>query len=712
MAIEQPAAPERDGAPHRLEAVKERYVAWRRGRAARGRSGPGKLVVGLVASLLALLALAGVLLSVLFASAKGTMVPLGSVAQLSAGSRIETATLLDQDDQVVLVLRSVDEARELQVAASKNVPAGQVAPRSFSPVHVDGVTDFAQTVRATIPSNGAATARLAESLANGGVKLDVDPQHGKAKARFISMFLLPVLILANIFALLFAGKGGSGAIGDVTNFGRVDDSARTGGSHVTFADVGGADEAVVELAEVRDYLRDPAKYKALGAAPPKGVLLFGPPGTGKTLLARAVAGEAGVPFFSVAGAEFVESLVGVGAARIRDLFKRVNAVAPAIVFIDELDAAGRKRGAGGSGGGTDEREQTLNQLLVEMDGFDVSTGVVVIAATNRPDILDPALMRPGRFDRHITVERPDHVGRERILEIHARKKPLAPDVDLARLADRCPGFTGADLASVVNEAALLTIRQGGSQIHQKELEEAVIRVLEGPQRRGRVLLPEERRRTAYHEIGHVVVAAALGRHEDIHRVTVLSRGRTVAAATFGDSEATLLTRSNLHNQLVATLGGIAAEELVLGEGSTGAEQDLEHATDLARDMVTKYGMSDAIGPVRLQVKAGEGFLGNDTELVELSDQTQRDVEAAIRSLVEQARSEARAVLVAHRRELDTLAERLDAEETLEGEVLEKALAPLMKAITAPATPSTRRTPARRAAATNGRAKAAASSAKG
>jgi len=344
----------------------------------------------------------------------------------------------------------------------------------------------------------------------------------------------------------------------------------------------------------------------------------------------------------------------------------------------------------------------------------VSTGVVVIAATNRPDILDPALMRPGRFDRHITVERPDHIGRERILSIHASKKPLAPDVDLAKLADRCPGFTGADLASVVNEAALLTIRQHGSQIHQKELEEAVVRVLEGPQRRGRVLTEEERLRAAYHEIGHIVVAATLGRHEDIHRVTVLSRGRTVAAATFGDTEATLLTRSSLHNQLVATLGGIAAEELVLGEGSTGAEQDLEHATDIARDMVTKYGMSDEVGPVRLQVKAGEGFLGNDTELVELSDQTQREVEGAIRTLIERARTEAKAILVGHRRELDTLATRLDAEETLEGEVLEQALAPLMKSLTAavPAQPAARRTAPRRAPAANGRPKAGVSRAKG
>ena len=308
---------------------------------------------------------------------------------------------------------------------------------------------------------------------------------------------------------------------------------------------------------------------------------------------------------------------------------------------------------------------------------------MVIAATNRPDILDPALMRPGRFDRHITVERPDAEGRERILHIHADKKPLAADVDLARLAARCPGFTGADLASVVNEAALLTIRRKGSQIGMPDLEEAVVRVLEGPQRRGRVLTADERLRAAYHEIGHIVVAATLGRHEDIHRVTVLGRGRVVAAASFGDTEATLLTRSSLHNQLVATLGGVASEELVLGEGSTGAEQDLEHATDLARDMVTKYGMSDVVGPVRLQVKAGEGFLGDDSQLVEMSDETQREVEGAVRALVEGARDQAKTILRAHRRELDSLAARLDAEETLEGDVLVDALAPLMKAISAP-----------------------------
>jgi cell division protease FtsH len=676
VANSKTAAPE--GFVARIQA---RIAAIKKVRAAEGKGGINKLMVSLTASLVLLFVLFGLALSYWIPGPSGTKVSLSAVDQLARGQRVEKAVILDSDNQIVLKLRSASDAQTL-------VGAGK------TPVTIPGVSDSATTVHAALLSNGSVTLSKQQLLTDNGATVSVDAQNGKVRARIVSEFLFPILILANIFALLFLGKGsGGGAIGEVTNFGKVDEGGKTGGSNVTFADVGGADEAIIELAEIRDYLKDPAKYSKLGAVPPKGVLLFGPPGTGKTLLAKAVAGEAGVPFFSVAGAEFVESLVGVGAARIRDLFKRVNAVAPAIVFIDELDAAGRKRGSGGGGGGSDEREQTLNQLLVEMDGFEASTGVVVIAATNRPDILDPALMRPGRFDRHITVERPDAEGRERILKIHAAKKPLGADVDLARVAARCPGFTGADLASVVNEAALLTIRRKGSQIAQAEMEEAIVRVLEGPQRRGRVLTADERLRAAYHEIGHIVVAATLGRTEDIHRVTVLARGRTIAAATFGDTEATLLTRSSLHNQLVGTLGGVAAEELVLGEGSTGAEQDLEHATDLARDMVTKYGMSDAVGPIRMQVKAGEGFLGNDSQLVELSDATQREVEGAIRKLVEDARDEAKAILRAHRRELDTLAARLDAEETLEGEILTEALAPLIKALATP--PESAAAPAQR-----------------
>ena len=674
------------GLVHRAKAALEMR---RRERAATGAKSP-RLFLSLVASLLVLLTLFAVSLTYLYSDPDGREVTLDQVAALTTAGRVEAARFLDEDSQVVLELRSAQDAAER--SAKPAAPGAEPTTPDASTASVDGVPDGAVVVRTALPSSGSVTVKLSDAVAATGATVEVDPQSFQAGVRIATEFLLPVMILANLFGLLFVGKGGgSSAIGEVTDFGRVDDGSRTGGSSVTFADVGGAEEAVTELAEVRDYLKDPARYKALGATPPKGVLLFGPPGTGKTLLARAVAGEAGVPFFSVAGAEFVESLVGVGAARIRDLFRRVNAVAPAIVFIDELDAAGRKRGSGGGGGGSDEREQTLNQLLVEMDGFEVSTGIVVIAATNRPDILDPALMRPGRFDRHITVERPDAEGRERILRIHAGKKPLAPDVDLTRIADRCPGFTGADLASTVNEAALLTVRRKGTTITMKEFEEAVVRVLEGPQRRGRVLTAEERLRAAYHEIGHVVVAAALGRHEDVHRVTVLSRGRTVAAATFADTEATLLTKSALHAQLVATLGGIAAEELVLGEGSTGGEQDLEHATDLARDMVTRYGMSEEVGPVRLQVKAGEGYLGDDSSLVDLSPETQRDVEDAVRRLITSAQDEATRVLKAHRGELDSLAMRLDEEETLEGEVLEEALAPLLTALDrAAATPPAQR----------------------
>jgi cell division protease FtsH len=672
-----------------LDNVRARIAAARRKRAATKGPGGKGLLYALIATLVVLVVFFLSSLAILFGSPEGKPVSVSQLAALAASGRVDSATFLDEDSQVVAKVRSVEDAKTA-AATDKAAPVAAADP------HVDGVTDNAATVRTAYPNNGSTTNSTIQLLQTAGARVSVDPQAGQARLRVFTTFLLPVLILANLFGLLFVGKGaGGGAIGEVTNFGRVDDGSRTDGSNVTFADVGGADEAVTELAEVRDYLRDPAKYKALGAAPPKGVLLFGPPGTGKTLLARAVAGEAGVPFFSVAGAEFVESLVGVGAARIRDLFRRVRAVAPAIVFIDELDAAGRKRGSGGGGGGSDEREQTLNQLLVEMDGFETTSGIVVIAATNRPDILDPALMRPGRFDRHITVERPDAEGRERILRIHASKKPMSSDVDLNRIAARTPGFTGADLASVVNEAALLTIRRKGNTITMKEFEEAVIRVLEGPQRRGQVLTPEERLRAAYHEIGHVVVAASLGRHEDVHRVTVLGRGRTLAAATFADKEATLLTRSALHTQLVATLGGIAAEELVFGEASTGGEQDLEHATDLARDMVTKYGMSEAVGPVRLQVKAGEGFLGDDSSLVDLSPETQRDVEEAVRGMITEAQREAMTVLRSHRRELDTLAARLDAEETLEDDVLQEALAPLLSAIESK-TAGAARTPAPRA----------------
>ncbi|HVL63566.1 MAG TPA: ATP-dependent zinc metalloprotease FtsH [Actinomycetota bacterium] len=526
------------------------------------------------------------------------------------------------------------------------------------------------TYYASTPSSDAAFGLLSDALLRSGAQVFTDPQTAKGVVRTVATYLLPLLILATFFGLLFtAGRGGGSGIGDVIAFGAMGKKKQARGfvAPVTFGDVGGAEEAVTELREVVDYLKDPERYEEIGAVPPKGVLLFGPPGCGKTLLAKAVAGEAGVPFFSVAGAEFVESLVGVGAARVRDLFQRVRAVAPAIVFIDELDAAGRKRGAGGSSGGSDEREQTLNQLLVEMDGFEVSAGIVVMGATNRPDILDPALLRPGRFDRHITVDQPDAEGREQILKLHARGKRVADDVDFNYLARRTPGFSGADLANVINEAALLTVRQSRTVIHLPELEEAIQRVLHGPKRRGRVLTEDERQRAAYHEGGHAIVAAAVNAAEDIHRVSILARGRGIGLTGIErEEERILLTRNELYRKIVAAMGGLAAEELVLGEPSTGSEEDLERATELAKDMIGRFGMSPQLGRVRLLSSDIDQFLGGDSGLNELSAETHAAFDAEVRRLLETAEEEALRVLSEHRSELDDLAERLIEHETIEG----------------------------------------------
>ncbi|HJR45991.1 MAG TPA: ATP-dependent zinc metalloprotease FtsH [Actinomycetota bacterium] len=528
----------------------------------------------------------------------------------------------------------------------------------------------------TYPSSDAAFGTLAEMVTAAGARVTVDPQTPKSIVRAVSTYLLPLLILASFFGLLFtAGKGGGSAIGEVMTFGSMDKKGRKGAkaSSTTFADVGGAEEAIIELKEVVDYLTNPKRYDEIGAVPPKGVLLFGPPGCGKTLLSRAVAGEAGVPFFSVAGAEFVESLVGVGAARVRDLFARVRAVAPAIVFIDELDAAGRKRGHG-EGGGSDEREQTLNQLLVEMDGFEVSAGLVVIGATNRPDILDPALLRPGRFDRHITVDQPDGAGRKAILQLHSRGKPMSKSVDLGYIAKRTPGFSGADLANVINEAALLTLREKKPDIETPELEEAIQRVLHGPKRRGRVLTPEEERRAAYHESGHAIVASALGRADDLHRVSILARARGIGGTGLERQDDTLLlTRNQLFARVVVAMSGMAAEELVLGEPSTGAEQDLEQATDLARDIIGRYGMSPALGRARLLASDVEQYLGGDSAFANLSSQTHVEFDNEVRRLLAEAEHQARNLLEANRPALNELAERLEVDETLEGAALDGIL---------------------------------------
>jgi cell division protease FtsH len=666
----------------RLRRAQDTTKSWirqkRRERAAKKKAGSNKgLMYGLMASLIILLV--GFALCVRYMvsnDVEGRKVGLHEVAALADQGRIKSAVIKDADNEVI----GSYEILNVQVNPKTGKPVQEFPQNPKFPADSPANDHISSgTFHTSLPSSGQAYSTLVQQFKTSGTQYSVDKQPAKQVVRTVATFLLPLMILANLFALLFSlGKGSGSAIGEVMTFGKIGKGqAKKGKSFVGFDDVGGADEAVAELREVRDYLMNPAKYEALGAAPPKGVLLFGPPGTGKTLLAKAVAGEAGVPFFSVAGAEFVESLVGVGAARVRDLFARVRAAAPAIVFIDELDAAGRKRGAGGGGGGSDEREQTLNQLLVEMDGFEVSSGIVVMGATNRPDILDPALMRPGRFDRHITIERPELEGRIHILKIHARDKPIGPDVDLEFVASRTPGFTGADLANVVNEATLLTIRDYRSEVTARDFEEAIFRVVNGPKRRGRVLSVEERQRTAYHESGHVIVAAAAGRADEVERVSILARGRAVATVQMGaDAEASLFSRTQLRAKLVTTMAGIAAEHLIFGEGSTGGEQDIEQATDLARDMVARYGMSPELGPVRLLAHASEGFLGNSTPLGEISVETQAAIDQEIRRLVAEAQAEATAILSRHRSTLDALAARLDEEETLEGAALQEVLAPI------------------------------------
>ena len=476
--------------------------------------------------------------------------------------------------------------------------------------------------------------------------------------------LLPfALLILLLFFFMSQMQGG----GRIMNFGKSKAKAVSKDMpKTTFADVAGADEAVEELEEIKEFLSEPAKFQAVGAKIPKGVLLYGPPGTGKTLLARAVAGEAGVPFFSISGSDFVEMFVGVGASRVRDLFEQAKANAPAIIFIDEIDAVGRHRGAG-LGGGHDEREQTLNQMLVEMDGFDVSSGVILIAATNRPDILDPALLRPGRFDRQIAVDRPDLEGRYAILQVHARGKPIAEGVDLRAVARRTPGFTGADLANVLNEAALLTARMGGQLIDDDALDEAIDRVIAGPQKRTRVMDDQEKMITAYHEGGHALVAAALPGNDPVHKITIMPRGRALGyTMVLPDQEKYSTTRSQMLNQLAYMLGGRAAEELIFHDPTTGASNDIEKATTLARAMVTQYGMTERLGAIRYGQEQGEVFLGRDMgHARDYSEEVAAAIDEEVRSLIETAHQEAYDLLVMNRDVLDRLVLELLEKETLD-----------------------------------------------
>jgi cell division protease FtsH len=520
--------------------------------------------------------------------------------------------------------------------------------------------------------------KLTEDLQTKGVVVTVDPQKGSAILSFLFQ-LIPVVLIIGAFIWIMNQSQGAGG-GRVMQFGKSrakvvsKDQPKT-----TFTDVAGVDEAIEELQEVKEYLQNPAKFQAMGAKIPRGVLLFGPPGAGKTLLARAVAGEAGVPFYSISGSDFVEMFVGVGAARVRDLFEQAKANAPAIVFIDEIDAVGRHRGAG-LGGGHDEREQTLNQLLVEMDGFDQRTAVILMAATNRPDILDPALLRPGRFDRHVVIDRPDLEGRKGILRVHARGKPFDETVALDTVAKRTPGFTGADLANVINESALLAARWGKKAIGMREVDEAIDRVMAGPERKSRIMSDREKRVIAYHESGHALAAHVLPNTDPVHKISVIARGRALGyTLTLPEEDKFMMTREELSDELAMLLGGRVAEELIVGDITTGAANDIERATKIARQMVTEYGMSDVIGPLTLGQKQHEVFLGRDfAAQPDYSEQVAFEIDNEVRRMIDQAHDEALEILQENRSKLDQMAALLIERETIDKEEVERLLTDVPK----------------------------------
>jgi len=521
---------------------------------------------------------------------------------------------------------------------------------------------------------------LVEELrdAEPAVEVTVDQQDTSVWVSLLFQFLPVVLLIGAVLLVLNAFQGGGGK---VMQFGKsrakqVSKDQPT----VMFTDVAGCNEAVEELQEIKEFLQDPARFQALGARIPKGVLLYGPPGTGKTLLARAVAGEAGVPFFAISGSDFVEMFVGVGASRVRDLFEKAKEAAPAIVFVDEIDAVGRHRGSG-MGGGHDEREQTLNQLLVEMDGFDAQTGVILIAATNRPDILDPALLRPGRFDRQIVVDQPDLEGRKAILDVHAKGKPLAADVRLDVIARRTPGFTGADLANLMNEAALLTARRGAKDLTMHAMEESIDRVLAGPERKTRVMSEKEKLVIAYHEGGHTLVGHVLQGTDPIHKVSIVARGRALGwTLALPVEDKYLKTRTELVDSMTMLLGGRTAEEIVFGEPTTGASDDIERCTEIARKMVTAYGMSERLGPQQLGGSSPTAMTGRtdgsgDTTY---SDEVAGVIDREVRRLVDGAHERARAILETHRSTLDRLAVALVEKETLDDTDLAEVFGPIDK----------------------------------
>jgi cell division protease FtsH len=581
------------------------------------------------------------------------------------------------------VFSNVNAAKKVPLSTlMERVEQGRVTEAKFD--------DKAQTLTVKVNDDGKETRLTSTYLTDQGTDLYARVQDKNPDAKipverpkenvFVSLIigLLPIaLVVLLLFFFMNQMQGGGNR---VMNFGKSKaklvskDTPKT-----TFADVAGVDEAIEELQEIKEFLENPAKFQAIGAKIPKGVLLYGPPGTGKTLLARAVAGEAGVPFYSISGSDFVEMFVGVGASRVRDLFDQAKANAPAIIFVDEIDAVGRHRGAG-LGGGHDEREQTLNQLLVEMDGFDVKGGVILIAATNRPDILDPALLRPGRFDRQIVVDRPDLEGRKAILKVHSKGKPLSKDVDMDVIARRTPGFTGADLANVINEAALLTARKNMKEITGELLEESIDRVIAGPERKTRVMSDREKKVIAYHEAGHALVGHALPNSNPVHKVTILSRGRALGyTLSLPTEDKYTATRSEMIDDLAMTLGGRAAEELVFHEPTTGASNDIEKATALARQMVTEYGMSDRLGAIKFGQTNGEVFLGRDMgHQRDYSETVASEIDAEVRKFIDEAHDEAFEILVQYRDVLDEMVLQLMEKETLTREQVLEIFAPVTK----------------------------------
>ena len=568
----------------------------------------------------------------------GTSQALDAIAQ----SKVESALVIDRSQKLQLILKPGE-----LIEGSSKVESSYVARQE--PTIIDSLTG-------NPPPKGWNVSVPKQSL-------------------FVSFLfsIFPILLIGFLFFFLMSNAQGGNK---VFSFGKS--RAKLQDNDVpqnTFADVAGADEAIAELEEIKDFLANPAKYALLGAKIPKGVLLYGPPGTGKTLLARAVAGEAKVPFYSISGSDFVEMFVGVGAARVRDLFTQAKANAPAIIFVDEIDAVGRQRGAG-MGGGHDEREQTLNQLLVEMDGFETGGQVILIAATNRPDVLDPALLRPGRFDRQIAVDRPDLKGREEILKVHAKTKPLSDEVELLNYARRTPGFTGADLANVLNEAALLAAREEKKVISNLQIDEAIDRVMAGPQRKSRIMSDDERRVTAYHEAGHALVAHALPHTDPVHKITIMPRGRALGyTMVLPDDDKYSTTRNQLLDQLAYSLGGRAAEELIFHDPSTGASNDIEKATALARAMVTQYGMTEAIGAIKLGSDASEPFMGRDYgHQRDYSESIAATIDAEIRNLIENAHQEAFDILVENRATLDAMVLELLEKETLNKEAIAEIFA--------------------------------------